>query len=141
MRIAVGSPGMILAAMAVAVLLVIGAIAAQDKGIRNSIQDFLGYGGPHSDESYGGRDLFHTGVNISGRKGGETYAAYDERRDARGERDFRGFQCLDRCEVHEAGYRWAEKREVTAARSCKGPTWAFVEGCMAYVFTRVPPER
>ena len=141
MRLAVGGPGMILAAMAAAVLLVIGAIVTQDKGIRDSVQDFLGYGGPHSDETYGGKDLFHTGVDIGGAKGGETYAAYDARRDGNGVRGFRGFECLDQCEVHEAGYRWAMKHEVVVARNCRGPTWAFVEGCMAYVLTRVPPER
>ena len=141
MRFAAGGPGMILAAMAAAVLLVVGAIAAQDKDTRDSIQDFLGYGGPHSDETYGGRDLFHTGADIGGTKSGETYAAYDARRDASGDRDFRGFQCPDQCQVHEAGYRWAASREVTRAGDCKGPTWAFVEGCAAYVFTRTPPER
>ena len=140
MNISAG-PGIILAAMAAVVILIVGSIGALDKGVRDSVQDFLGYGGPHSDETYGGRDLFHTGVDISGRRGGEAYAAYDARRDTSAVADFQGFQCPDSCKDHEAGYQWAIKYGISKGSDCKGPSWAFIEGCTAFVFTRDPPER
>ena len=126
-------------AMAVVVFAIIAAIASSDPGMRDAAQDMLGYGGPHSDESYGGRDLFHTGADIGGTKGGETYAAYDARRDSNSADSFAGFGCSGSCDTHKAGYTWSMKQGVDDVRQCRGPGWAFLEGCVAYVYEREPP--
>lgn len=126
-------PGLLLAAMALVVFVIMVAMGSLDAGVRRSVVDLFGYGGPHSDESSGSRALFHTRVPIDGMKNGETYAAYDKRRHALSQNGFGGFGCPGGCERHEAGYRWAEKRKVTSPRDCRGPTWEFVEGCAALV--------
>ena len=126
-------------AMGFVVLAIIIAIASIDRGMREAAQDMLGYGGPHSDESYGGRDLFHTGVDIGGIKGGETYAAFDGRRDSGFSDGFSGFGCPGSCDTHKAGYAWAMKQGVGDLRQCRGSSWAFLEGCVAYVYEREPP--
>lgn len=126
-------PGVVLAAMALVVLVIIAAIGSMDSGIRRSVVDLFGYGGPHSDESSGTRTLFHTGVSIDGTKNGETYSTYDARRHRTGQTGFRGFGCPGSCERHEAGYRWAAEKGVARPRNCRGPSWEFVEGCAAFV--------
>lgn len=126
-------PGIVLAAMALVVLAIVGSMGAMDARIRASVVDFFGYGGPHADESTGNRRLFHTGVPITGRKNGETYAEFNDRRQGLGLVGFHGFGCIADCRRHEAGYEWARQRNLTRARVCRGPTWEFVEGCAAYV--------
>lgn len=126
-------------AMGFVVIAIIIAIASIDRGIREAAQDMFGYGGPHSDESYGGRDLFHTGADIGGTKGGETYATYDARRDAEAADGFGGFACPGSCDTHRAGYDWAKKQNLGDDGQCRGPNWAFLEGCVAYVYERNPP--
>jgi hypothetical protein len=84
-------PGLLLAAMALTVLLIIAVIGSMDAGTRRWVVDLFGYGGPHSDASSGSRNLFHAGVPIQGAKNGETYAAYDARRRRTNVAGFRGF--------------------------------------------------
>lgn len=127
------------AAMGFVVVAIIVAIASIDRGLREAAQDMFGYGGPHSDESYGGRDLFHSGVDIGGTKGGEIYAAFDARRDRDSVDSFAGFACPGSCDTHKAGYAWAMKQSVDDVRKCRGSSWASVEGCVAYVYERNPP--
>ena len=126
-------------AMGIVVVAIIIAIASIDRGMREAAQDLFGYGGPHSDGSSGGLDLFHTGVDIDGTKGGETYAAYDARRDSQATEGFRGFACPVSCGAHQTGYDWAMKQNVSDDGRCRGPDWAFLEGCVAYVYERNPP--
>jgi hypothetical protein len=126
-------PGILLAAMALVVLAIVGSLGAMDAGIRASVVDFFGYGGPHADASSGNRRLFHSGVPIEGTKDGETYSAFDARRQKVDAIGFQGFGCIGDCSRHEAGYRWARDRQLSRARDCRGPTWEFVEGCAAYV--------
>lgn len=113
-------------------LLVLFATGLHRDALRG-IQDVFGYGGPHSDEATGSRDLFHSGVPIGGLRGGETYGAYDARRDAVAVTAHRGFGCLGDCRAQEAGYRWAAERRIARPRDCAGPSWSFVEGCAALV--------
>ena len=139
MGLRLDQPRILIAAMALVVLAIIGALAAMDAGMRASIVDIFGYGGPHSDGSSGSRRLFHSGVSISGEKNGETYAAYDARRRAMEVSGFRGFGCPGDCARHEAGYRWAEELQLASPWQCRGPSWEFVEGCAAYVLARELP--
>ena len=132
MRRLADRPGLIILAMGIIVALVVIFLLGMDPTIRQVTADRLGYGGEHSDEPGGGRDLFHSGVPIAGAKNGLTYAAYDERRDASPSRAFSGFGCVRSCERQEAGYRWAASQEVVEPRECVGPTWEFVEGCAAF---------
>ena len=131
-------PGLLLAAMVLVVLVIMIAMGSMDAGVRRSVVDFFGYGGPHSDEASGSRALFHTRVPIDGVKNGETYAAYDKRRHGLSQAGFGGFGCPGGCGRHQAGYRWAEARKVTSPRDCRGPSWEFVEGCAAFL---LPTER
>jgi hypothetical protein len=132
MRLPLDRPRFLLASMAVVVLLVLASLAAMDGGIRRSVADLFGYGGPHTDHFSGGRDLFHTGVAISGTKQGERYSDFDARRDRVQSTSFSGFGCPDACDEHERGYRWAAGNEVKEPRHCRGETWEFLEGCAAY---------
>ncbi len=126
--------------MGIVVFAFIIAIASMDQTLRDAAQDTFGYGGPHSDESFGGLDLFHTGVDIGGSKGGETYAAYDARRDSQATNGFGGFPCPGSCDTHRAGYDWAMKQSLGDDGQCRGSSWAFLEGCAAYVYERDPPS-
>ncbi|HEY9553765.1 hypothetical protein [Allosphingosinicella sp.] len=96
------------------------------------VQDMFGYGGPHSDEVTGNRDLFHSGVRIGGRRAGETYGDYDIRRDRAATNHFFGFGCVENCREQKAGYRWAVRHDIADPGDCAGLTWAFLEGCAAY---------
>ena len=133
MGIRTDRPGLLLAAMALAVLAIIVALGSTDADLRRSVVDLFGYGGPHSDEPSGSRTLFHSGVPIDGVKNAESYAAYDARRHMQDESGFRGFGCSGRCERHEAGYRWAQATGIVRLRDCRGSSWEFLEGCTAYV--------
>ncbi|WP_194744837.1 hypothetical protein [Thermaurantiacus tibetensis] len=65
---------------------------------------------------------------------GETYAEYDDRRDAldgsRG--SFMGYGCTVDCSGHEAGYQWASRMGISDPDDCSGNSWSFIEGCRAY---------
>lgn len=132
-------PGLVLSAMVLVVLAITAGLWSMDAGLRRSFVDLFGYGGPHSDESSGSRDLYHSGVPIAGEKNGETYAAYDARRYAADVTGFRGFGCPDGCDRHEAGYAWAKAQGLSKAGDCKGPSWGFVEGCAAYMLKAKEP--
>jgi hypothetical protein len=101
--------------------------------VRNAAQDIFGYGGPHSDASEAGRDLFHSGVAIGGTKAGQTYSQFDADRDQAATSSFFGFGCIKPCAQHMAGYRWAGRHEIRRRSECIGLDWAFGEGCAAYV--------
>ncbi len=100
--------------------------------LRNWTVDLFGYGGPHSDKSDSGRDLFHTRVDIRATKNGETYAGFNARRDLEANTAFYGFGCIAPCGEHLEGYRWAVRHNVTDPAECGGLSWAFAEGCAAY---------
>ena len=45
---------------------------------------------------------------------------------------FMSYSCLENCEGHEAGYKWAEEQGITDELECGGNSESFREGCMAY---------
>jgi hypothetical protein len=49
------------------------------------------------------------------------------------DRTFGGFGCASTCVEQQAGYRWAEEREITDSASCSSGSRAFLEGCRAFV--------
>lgn len=117
----------------------VGAIATllvgsnADLPLSARIQDAFGYGGVHTDTPEHGRSLFHSGADISGVKGGLTYARFNSRRIVNAVDAFAGFSCLESCAGHEAGFRWAAKRGVSQASECIGRSWSEIEGCAAFV--------
>ena len=48
-------------------------------------------------------------------------------------RSFLGYACEDDCGRHKVGFRWAEQRAVTDARSCEALGRLEAQGCSAYV--------
>lgn len=46
---------------------------------------------------------------------------------------FHGYDCLDDCGGHEAGYEWAEENDISDEGDCDGNSESFNEGCRAYV--------
>jgi hypothetical protein len=46
---------------------------------------------------------------------------------------FHGYNCLEDCSGHKAGYEWAEENEIDDIDYCDGYSNSFIEGCMAYV--------
>jgi hypothetical protein len=49
-------------------------------------------------------------------------------------RTFGGYDCVDDCVVHAAGYRWAEERGIEIIGACpENRSEAFYEGCLTYV--------
>lgn len=44
----------------------------------------------------------------------------------------RPYGCTDDCSGHDAGYEWAEEREITDPDDCGGNSQSFIEGCEAY---------
>jgi hypothetical protein len=46
---------------------------------------------------------------------------------------FHGRACLGDCSGHEAGYQWAEDRDIDDVDDCTGYSQSFIEGCIAYV--------
>jgi len=78
------------------------------------------------------KDLRRAGVDISGTRGGQTYIEFDELRDRQSVDNFEGYPCLDLCEAHWAGWRWAENQNIQSPDGCGGNSWSFYEGCVAY---------
>jgi hypothetical protein len=48
------------------------------------------------------------------------------------DRSFGGYECTDDCKAHAAGYRWAEKKQITESSECPLGSNSFHEGCLAY---------
>ncbi|MDR2199637.1 MAG: hypothetical protein LBR53_09330 [Deltaproteobacteria bacterium] len=48
-------------------------------------------------------------------------------------KSFLGYACLENCEGHEAGYRWADENKLTRVEDCRGKSESFIEGCVAYI--------
>ncbi|HEV7702195.1 MAG TPA: hypothetical protein VGO63_02000 [Candidatus Paceibacterota bacterium] len=46
---------------------------------------------------------------------------------------FYGYDCKGDCSGHEAGYKWAENKNITDEDECGGNSNSFKEGCKAYV--------
>lgn len=139
LKLAAGSRSwVILLVMALVVVASVLALAALDPGLRRSTVDLFGYGGAHSDEPSGSRDLFHTQIDIRGTRNGETYADYDKRRSADSADGFAGFGCAGSCVPHEEGFQWARSNNLTSEKQCRGNRWAVLEGCSAYVATLNP---
>lgn len=46
---------------------------------------------------------------------------------------FHGYGCTNDCSGHQAGYRWAERKNIEEEDDCTGKSQSFIEGCMAYV--------
>ena len=46
---------------------------------------------------------------------------------------FKGFRCLQTCEGHLAGYRWAESEQIKNPWQCTGTSTSFLQGCHAYL--------
>ena len=134
------SPRWLVLAGAMVVVLPLFVLNPDLRPVWNWAQDQLGYGGSHSDNSEAGRDLFHTGAAIGGRRNGQTYAEFDSKRDQHATTSFDGFGCLGSCDDHLAGYRWALRHEITAPKTCAGLSWGFVEGCAAYTLTPRTPS-
>ena len=47
-------------------------------------------------------------------------------------RSFLGYACEDDCQRHKAGFRWAERHDVTDRRRCLQLALPEAEGCVAY---------
>ena len=73
-------------------------------------------------------------VDTSEIKGGETYSAYDERRDEidPSPGSVGDYGCTQDCSGHHAGYRWASQHSISSVDDCGGKSWSFEEGCKAY---------
>jgi hypothetical protein len=49
------------------------------------------------------------------------------------DRTFGGYDCTADCSSHSAGYKWAERRDITDEDDCPdGNSQSFHEGCVAY---------
>lgn len=46
---------------------------------------------------------------------------------------FYGYDCIDDCSGHRAGYDWAQRNDITDESDCDGDSQSFNEGCQAYV--------
>ncbi len=46
---------------------------------------------------------------------------------------FDGYECLDDCSGHQAGYDWAEENDIDDEGACDTPSQSFNEGCQSYV--------
>jgi hypothetical protein len=44
--------------------------------------------------------------------------------------------CTSNCVNFDDGYAWAERRKFEKEEQCRGPSRAFVEGCMTYITER-----
>jgi hypothetical protein len=75
-------------------------------------------------------------------KGGETYGAYDSRRDEIDPSPGRvgDYGCTQDCSGHHAGYRWASEHGISSTDDCGGKSWSFEEGCKAYAEEQVGEE-
>lgn len=50
-----------------------------------------------------------------------------------GSKSFSGYECTEDCGGHEAGYKWAEKKDIKDSADCDGNSESFNEGCKSYV--------
>jgi len=60
----------------------------------------------------------------------------DEKRQAHGvspARSFHGDPCTEDCSGHQAGYDWAEQKDIDDEDDCDTPSESFNEGCKSYV--------
>lgn len=108
------------------------ALAACDNSMATETPDVFGYADRSSLDEAGDRDLVQLGLSPSGVKGGQTYAEFDAARDLAADDSFHGFGCLESCDGHEAGWRWAEDNGIGDPVDCGGNSWSFEEGCVAY---------
>ncbi|MCY1460712.1 hypothetical protein D9M71_782940 [compost metagenome] len=46
---------------------------------------------------------------------------------------FDGYDCLDDCSGHQAGYDWAEENDVDDDSACSTDSPSFNEGCQSFV--------
>lgn len=46
---------------------------------------------------------------------------------------FHGYECIQDCSGHKAGYKWAEENDIGDIDNCSGNSDSFYEGCKAYV--------
>lgn len=46
---------------------------------------------------------------------------------------FKGYECTQDCSGHEAGYEWAEDKDIYDIDDCSGNSQSFIEGCWSYV--------
>jgi len=46
---------------------------------------------------------------------------------------FMGKDCTKDCSGHEAGYEWAQEKDIDDIDDCGGKSQSFIEGCEAYV--------
>jgi hypothetical protein len=76
--------------------------------------------------------LSDTVVRTNGMRGGRSYQEYESMRLLHPGGKFHGFTCFGSCAGHKAGYRWAEDGDVVDADECRGNSWAFTEGCIAF---------
>ena len=45
---------------------------------------------------------------------------------------FMGYACTNDCSGHQAGFDWAEERDIEDPDDCGGNSESFIEGCRAY---------
>jgi hypothetical protein len=58
-------------------------------------------------------------------------------------RTFGGYRCTQECDVHAAGYKWAQVRDIDDKRQCPhGISPSFHEGCVVFIQNplRAPDE-
>jgi hypothetical protein len=46
------------------------------------------------------------------------------------------FGCTEDCSGHQAGYAWAQQRDISDPSFCGGRSTSFIEGCMDYAEQR-----
>lgn len=46
---------------------------------------------------------------------------------------FDGYQCTDDCSGHQAGYDWAQEKDIDDISSCTTASQSFNEGCESFV--------
>lgn len=63
----------------------------------------------------------------------EIYQKSGDRFDEGKKSTFHGYECLEDCSGHEAGYEWAEENDIDDIDACDGNSNSFNEGCQAYV--------
>ena len=112
-----------------------------DSTMTTEAPDPFGYADQRSiDDDPPSRDLRGIDTDLSGIKGGWTYAEYDRERDARSVDIDRGFGCLESCDGLAAGYWWARQNLISETIDCDGDSWPFQEGCIAYATERQSVE-
>lgn len=51
---------------------------------------------------------------------------------------FGSYPCTQDCSGHQAGYDWAEKKDIDSIDNCGGNSQSFIEGCYEYVNENYP---